>query len=187
MRSIWQNIRENKSEKSAEGVMWGEKSTMKIGLETVLRGWKNKCEVNVERRDSTVAKREKREGNEGEMHFFKCSVRFWDQSCSRQEASAMQSAWWMRRSHGCWGSTNTGLHLLSTPSPRPLGHCRTHFISRSLFFPFTVHVPCPHGIYESDLSRPWWIDFLCTFCQFTKEKCTERECRIVFCICSLED
>lgn len=122
----------------------------------------------------------KERGEHGRDAFFKCSVRFWDQSWGRQEADAMQSAWWMRRSHGCWGSTKAGLHLLSTHSPRPLGHCGTHFISHSLCFPlYSARTSI------SDFSRPWWIDYRC-HCAIHKERCTERECRIVFCICSLQ-
>lgn len=41
-----------------------------------MRSRGNKCEVNVERRDSTVAKRGKREGNKGEMHFLNAALGF---------------------------------------------------------------------------------------------------------------
>lgn len=51
-----------------------EKGTMKIGLQTALRGKGNKCEVNVERRDSD--KEGKKKGKNGRDAFFKCSVRF---------------------------------------------------------------------------------------------------------------
>lgn len=115
------------------------------------------------------SKEGKERGKRGRDAFFKCSVRFWDQSCARQEANAMQSAWWMRRFHGCWDSTKASLHLPSMPSPRPLGHCRTHFISHSLFFPLYSAL-CPRGIYESDFSRPWWMDFLCNFYQFMEKR-----------------
>lgn len=49
---------------------------MKIRLQTTLRGRGNKCEVNVERRDSTVAKRGKLRGSMGEMHFLNAALGF---------------------------------------------------------------------------------------------------------------
>lgn len=66
-----------------------KKSTLKIGLETALRGKGNKCEVNVERRDSTMPKRERREGNEGEKHFLNATLGFE----INPAADRRQSAW----------------------------------------------------------------------------------------------
>lgn len=66
-----------------------KKSSTKIGLETALRGKGNKCEVNVERRDSTMPNRERREGNEREEHFLNAALGFE----INPAADRRQSAW----------------------------------------------------------------------------------------------